>query len=90
MEQRIVVGEQFDVQSHDHHHVLAEIAARVGPITRSRLERKPRLYEESTGISPARVILASASIRSGRNHQLRQAGIKVIELEEIDDSASEG
>ena len=85
VEQRTIAGEQFDVVIHDHQHVLVEIAASVGPTIQTRLERKRRLYEESTGVRPARMILATASIHSVRAHQLRQAGIEVIEPEEPDD-----
>ena len=85
VEQRTIASEQFDVVIHDHQHVLVEIAASVGRTIQTRLERKRRLYEESTGIRPARVILATASIHSARAHQLRQAGIEVIEPEEPDD-----
>jgi hypothetical protein len=84
VEPRTIAGEQFDVLIHDHEHVLVEIAASVGPSIKTRLERKRRLYEESTGVSPARVILATASIHSRRAHDLRQMGIEVIEPEEID------
>ena len=86
VEQRTIAGEQFDVVIYDHQHVLVEIAASVGRTIQHRLERKRRLYEESTGVRPARVILATASIHSARAHQLRQAGIEVIEPEELDDS----
>ena len=86
VEQRTIAGEQFDVVIHDQQHVLVEIASSVGRTIQTRLERKRRLYEESTGIPPARVILATASIRSARAHQLRQAGIEVIEPEEPEDS----
>ena len=65
----------------DHQHVLVVIAVGVGRTIQTRLERKLRLYEESTGVRPARVILATADIRSFRAHQLRQAGIEVIEPE---------
>ena len=85
VEQRTIAGEQFDVVIHDHQHILVEIAASVGRTIQSRLERKRRLYEESTGVRPARVILATAEIHSVRAHRLRQAGIEVIEPEEPDD-----
>ena len=84
VEQRTIAGEQFDVVIHDHQHVLVEIAASAGRTMQSRLERKRRLYEESTGVRPARVILATADIRSYRAEQLRQAGIEVIEPEDDD------
>ena len=48
--------------------------------------RKRRVYEESTGVRPARVILATASIHSRRVQALRQLGIEVIEPEETDGS----
>ncbi len=84
VEQRTIAGEQFDVLIYDHQHLLVEIAASVGRTIQARLERKRRLYEESTGIRPARLILAVASIHSRRAHELRKAGIEVIEPEEID------
>ena len=82
VEQRTIVGEQFDVLIHDGQHLLVEIAASVGSTIQTRLERKRRLYEESTGVRPARVILATASIHSRRAHALRTSGIEVIEPEE--------
>ena len=82
VEQRTIAGEQFDVLIYDHEHVLVEIAASVGPNIRSRLERKSRLYEESVGVRPTRVILAVASIHSRRAHELQQLGIEVIEPED--------
>ena len=84
VEQRTIAGEQFDVVIHDHQHILVEIAASVGRNIQTRLERKRRLYEESTGVGPARIILATASINSLRAQQLRQAGIEVIEPEDDD------
>lgn len=84
VEQRTIAGEQFDVLIFDHQHILVEIAASVGRTIQTRLDRKRRLYEESTGIRPARVILATASIHSQRAHELRKAGVEVIEPEEID------
>ena len=90
VEQRSIAGEQLDVVIHDHQHVLVEIAVAVGRTIQSRLERKCRLYEESTGVRPARVILATADIRSFRAEQLRQAGIVVIEPElDCDDPPGE-
>ena len=80
VEQRTIGGEQFDVLIHDHQHVLVEIAASVGRSIGPRLERKRRLYEESTGVAPTRMVLA-ASIHSRRAAELRQAGIEVIEPE---------
>ena len=85
VEQRTIAGEQFDVLIYDGQHLLVEIAASVGPTIQTRLERKRRLYEESTGVSPARVILATASIHSRRAHELRTSGIEVIEPEETSD-----
>ena len=84
VEQRTIAGEQFDILIYDHQHLLIEIAASVGRTIQARLERKRRLYEESTGVRPARVILATASIHSRRAHELRQIGIEVIEPEETD------
>ena len=82
VEQRTIAGEQFDVLIYDHRHILVEIAASVGRAIGTRLERKRRLYEEHTGVRPARVILATASIHSRRAQELRQMGIEVIEPEE--------
>ena len=84
VEQRTIAGEQFDILIYDHQHLLIEITASVGRTIQARLERKRRLYEESTGVRPARVILATASIHSRRAHELRQIGIEVIEPEETD------
>jgi hypothetical protein len=84
VEQRTLGGEQFDVLIFDHQHILVEIAASVGPTIQERLERKRRLYREATGITPTRVILATASIHSRRAQALRQMGIEVIEPEEIE------
>ena len=84
VEQRTIAGEQFDILIHDHQHLLIEIAASVGRTIQTRLERKRRLYEEATGVRPARVILATASIHSRRAQELRQIGIDVIEPEETD------
>ena len=87
VEQRTIAGEQFDVL-YDHQHLLVEIAASVGPTIQTRLERKRPLYEESTGVSPTRVILATASIHSRRAHELRMSGIEVIEPEETPEDTS--
>jgi hypothetical protein len=84
VEQRTIAGEQFDVLIFDHQHILVEIAASVGPSIQERLERKRRLYTETTGITPTRIILATASIHSQRAHALRQLGIEVIEPEDIE------
>ena len=86
VEQRTIAGEQFDVLIYNGQHLLVEIAASVGPTIRTRLERKRRLYEESTGVSPTRVILATASIHSRRAHELRTSGIEVIEPEETEET----
>ena len=84
VEQRTIAGEQFDLLIFDGQHVLVEIAASVGPTIAQRLERKRRLYAEETGVEPARVILATASIHSGRAQELREMGIEVVEPEESD------
>ena len=82
VEERELEGEQFDVVIVDHQHILVEIAASVGATIQEHLERKRQLYTEATGIAPARVILATASIYSYRAQALRQSGIEVIEPEE--------
>ena len=79
VEQRVIQGEQFDVVIYDHQHVLVEIAASVGQKIEERLERKRRLYTESTGIAPTRIIIATADIHSRRAQILRDKGIEVIE-----------
>jgi hypothetical protein len=84
VEQRTMAGEQFDVLIFDHQHILVEIAASVGPSIQDRLERKRRLYTETTGIAPTRVILATAAIHSQRAQALRQLGIEVIEPEDTE------
>ena len=89
VEQRTIAGEQFDILIYDGQHVLVEIAASVGPTIQTRLERKRRLYEESTGVRPTRVILATASIHSRRAHQLRTSGIEVIEPEETSEEIAQ-
>ena len=82
VEERELEGEQFDVVIVDHQHILVEIAASVGATIQERLERKRQLYTEATGVAPARIILATASIYSYRAQALRQSGIEVIEPEE--------
>jgi len=82
VETRTIDGEEFDVIVSDGAHILVEITASTGPKTQERLERKRRLYTEATGITPARVILATAAIHSRRAQALRDAGFEVIEPEE--------
>ena len=82
--QRVINGEQFDVQIYDHEHVLVEIVSCVGRTIQQRLERRRNLYEEATGVRPSRVILAAGWIHTQRATALRQAGYEVIEPEEID------
>jgi len=59
-----------------------QITASAGPKTQKRLERKRKLYEQETGIRPARFLLAVGSIASRRAQALRDAGFEVIEPEE--------
>ena len=69
-----IAGEQFHVVIHDRQHVLVEIADSVGRTIKTHPERKSRLYEESTGMRPARparIILATASIHSARGSASR-------------------
>ena len=82
VEQRTIAGEQFDILIFNGQHILVEIAASVGPKIQERLQRKRQLYTEATGIVPARIILATASIHSSRAQALRDIGIEVIEPEE--------
>jgi len=82
VESRTINGEEFDVIVSDGAHILVEIMASAGPKTQERLERKRRLYAQATGVTPARVILATASIHSRRAQALRDAGFEVIEPEE--------
>ena len=87
VQQRTIAGEQFDVLIHDHEHILVDIAASVGPTIKTRLERKRRVYEESTGTTPTRVILATASIHSRRAQELQRIGIEVIEPDDAEGPA---
>jgi hypothetical protein len=82
VEERVIQGEQFDCVIANGQHILVEISASVGPNIQDRLERKRRLYTESTGVAPTRVILVTASIHSRRAQLLREAGFEVIEPEE--------
>ena len=82
VESRWIDGEEFDVIISDGAHILVEIMASAGPRTQERLERKRKMYAESTGVAPARVVLATASIHSRRAQALREAGFEVIEPEE--------
>ena len=85
VEERVIVGEQFDVVIVDaEQHILVEIAATVGASIQQRLERKRRLYTEEVGVAPVRIILATADIYSYRAQALREAGIEVIEPAEAD------
>lgn len=85
VEERVIAGEQFDVVIVDSdQHILVEIAASVGATIQERLERKRRLYTETTGVAPARVLFATADIYSYRAQALREAGIEVIEPAEAD------
>ena len=61
----------------------------MGPTIQRRLERKRLLYQASTGVSPTRIILATASIHSRRAHELRMSAIEVIEPEETDPAVTE-
>ena len=83
VQSRFINGEEFDViiVSGDAH-ILVEIAASAGPKIQERLERKRKTYAEATGVVPARVVLATASIHSRRAQALREAGFEVIEPEE--------
>ena len=82
VQSRFINGEQYDVLITDGAHILVEIMASAGPKTQERLERKRRLYTEVTGVVPARVVLAVASIHSRRAQALREAGFEVVEPEE--------
>jgi hypothetical protein len=82
VEERVIQGEQFDCVIFNGQHILVEISASVGPKIQERLERKRRLYTEATGVTPARVILVTATIHSRRAQSLREAGFEVIEPEE--------
>jgi len=82
VESRWIDGEEFDVIISDGAHILVEIMASAGPRTQERLERKREMYAEATGVVPARVVLATASIHTRRAQALREAGFEVIEPEE--------
>ncbi|OQY82074.1 MAG: hypothetical protein B6D41_18720 [Chloroflexi bacterium UTCFX4] len=81
VESRVIQGEQFDLVISNGEHILVEIEASTGPNMQQRLERKRRLYIQETGITPARVLLATGSIHSRRAQALREAGFEVIEPE---------
>ncbi|MBI1802095.1 MAG: DUF3782 domain-containing protein, partial [Chloroflexi bacterium] len=82
VETRHIAGEQFDLIISDGQHILIEIAASAERDIQERLERKRRLYTETTGVVPARVIFAVASIHSRLAQTLRESGIEVVEPEE--------
>ena len=80
VQERRIEGEQFDlVIIASDQHILVEIAASVGADILERLERKRQLYIDATGVTPVRILLATASIYSYRAQALREAGIEVIE-----------
>lgn len=82
---RFIEGEQFDLIITNGCHILVEITASASPRMQKRLERKRELYAKTTGVQPARFILAVASIHSQRAQALRDAGFEVIEPEESED-----
>jgi hypothetical protein len=82
VETRDIKGEQFDLIITNGQHILVEIAASVRRNIVERLERKRRLYAETTSVEPYRFILAVASIHSRLAQSLREAGFEVIEPEE--------
>ena len=84
VQRRQINDEEFDVIISNGEHILVEITASVKRTIQERLERKRKLYTEATGITPARFILAVASIHSHRAAALRQAGFDVIEPAEED------
>ena len=80
VQERRIEGEQFDVVIiAPDQHILVETAASVGADIQERLERKRQLYIEAAGVTPVRILLATASIYSYRAQALREAGIEVIE-----------
>lgn len=81
VEERVIAGEQFDCVIIETAHILIEISASVGKDILRKLERKRQLYEQETGIRPARFLLAVGSIHSQRANALRSAGFEVIEPE---------
>lgn len=81
VEERVIAGEQFDCIIIETAHILIEISASVGKDILRKLERKRQLYEQETGIRPARFLLAVGSIHSQRANALRSAGFEVIEPE---------
>lgn len=77
-----IEGEELDCLIIGEQHILVEISASVGPLIQASLDRKRAIYERTSGVKLARVILACASIHSHRAEALRCAGIEVIEPEE--------
>jgi hypothetical protein len=84
VERRSIAGEEFDVIISNGDHILVEITASARRNMQERLERKRNLYIAETGVTPARFILAIASIHSRQAQALREAGFTVIEPEEED------
>ena len=66
---------------------LVEIAGASAPTIKTCLGRTRRVYEESTGTTPTRVILATASIHSRRAQELQRIGIEVIEPDDAEGPA---
>ncbi|MBI4670284.1 MAG: DUF3782 domain-containing protein [Chloroflexi bacterium] len=85
VEARVIQGEQFDLIITNGVHILVEIAASAGPNIQRRLERKRNIYIQATGVTPDRIVLATASIHSRRAQALREAGFEVIEPEPVEE-----
>jgi len=75
----VIDGEQYDCVITDSEHILLEVTARATQKIIRRLERKRKRYAEHTGITPTRVILATAQIHYTVVERLRQMGIEVIQ-----------
>ncbi|MFQ5855547.1 MAG: DUF3782 domain-containing protein, partial [Anaerolineae bacterium] len=75
----VIDGEQYDCVITDGEHILLEVTARATQKIIRRLERKRARYASHTGITPARVILATAQIHYTVVERLRQMGIEVVQ-----------
>jgi len=82
VERRLIGNDEFDIVISNGEHILVEIAASVKRGITERLERKRQLYINEVGVTPARFILAVASIHSRRAQRLRSSGFEVIEPED--------
>lgn len=72
-------GEQYDIVIINGEHILLEVTSRATQKITRRLERKRAKYLDETGITPARVILATAQIHYTVVEKLREMGVEVLQ-----------